>query len=68
MTTTTLTVSGMTCGHCVNHVTTALKELDGVTNVEVELEGGRVSIESETELESSVITAAVTAAGYSVAG
>jgi len=68
MTTTTLIVSGMTCGHCVNHVMTALKELSGVTNVEVELEGGRVSIESETELESSAITAAVTAAGYSVAG
>ena len=44
MTTTHITVTGMTCGHCVNHVTTALKGLGGVTNVDIELEGGKVTI------------------------
>ena len=35
--TTTLKVSGLTCGHCVAHVTEELKALDGVKNVSVVL-------------------------------
>ncbi|NHB85296.1 heavy-metal-associated domain-containing protein [Tessaracoccus sp. HDW20] len=36
---TNYTVSGMTCGNCVNHVTEEVAEVDGVTNVNVTLEG-----------------------------
>ena len=68
MTTTHITVTGMTCGHCVNHVTTALKGLDGVTNVQIELEGGKVTIESAADLDSGSVAAAVADAGYAVAG
>ena len=32
-----LNVSGMTCGSCVKHVTNALKALDGVVDVNVDL-------------------------------
>ena len=54
MTTTHITVTGMTCGHCVNHVTTALKGLGGVTNVDIELDGGKVTIDRKsTRLNSS---------------
>lgn len=35
--TTELKIEGLSCSHCVNAVTTILKELDGVTNVEVSL-------------------------------
>jgi copper chaperone len=34
MSTTTFTVKGMTCGHCVNHVTEEVKKIAGVTAVE----------------------------------
>lgn len=34
----TLQVKGMTCNHCVMHVTRALKSLSGVSNAEVSLE------------------------------
>ncbi len=50
MTTTTITVSGMTCGHCVASVTEELSELDGVTDVAVDLHAGAdspVTITSE---------------------
>ena len=66
MTTTKIVVEGMTCGHCVNHVTEALKGLSGVTDVDVQLEGGNVTIESATSLDEAAIKDAVSEAGYSV--
>ena len=68
MTTTKIVVEGMTCGHCVNHVTEALKGLSGVTSVDVQLEGGNVTIESNDSLDTVAIAEAVTEAGYSVVG
>jgi copper chaperone CopZ len=35
MTTSTYTVSGMTCGHCVSSVTEEVSEVAGVTDVQV---------------------------------
>ena len=39
-----LNVSGMTCGSCVKHVTNALKTLDGVGDVSVDLATGRLKL------------------------
>ena len=68
MTTTMITVQGMTCGNCVKHVTEALQELAGVTAVDVQLDGGKVTIESSADLDPAVVSAAVTEAGYAVVG
>ena len=38
-----LAVSGVTCSSCVKHVTSALKQLDGVEDVSVDLATGTVS-------------------------
>ncbi|MGJ6979730.1 heavy-metal-associated domain-containing protein [Aestuariimicrobium soli] len=59
----TYTVTGMTCGNCVNHVTEEVSEVDGVQAVNVDLESGRMTVESETALDFSVIEAAVAEAG-----
>ena len=59
-------VEGMTCGHCVASVTEELTELPGVESVDVELETGRVTVTSSTELQRSDVEAAVTEAGYSL--
>ena len=67
MTTSTITVVGMTCGHCVNAVTEEVSAIDGVTHVDVDLESGRVTIESDAPLDAAAIEAAVDEAGYSVA-
>ena len=42
--TTTLKISGLTCEHCVAHVTEELKALDGVKNVSVVLHKGGQSV------------------------
>ncbi|MBK7722084.1 MAG: heavy-metal-associated domain-containing protein [Austwickia sp.] len=66
MTVTTFTVSGMTCGHCVNAVSDELRELDGVRDVSIDLVAGgdsSVTITSEQPLEPAALTAAVAEAG-----
>ncbi len=68
MTTTQIKVSGMTCGHCVNSVTEELQTISGVTQVNVDLESGNVTIESGTELDADLIEAAIKEAGYEVVG
>ncbi len=37
-------VTGMTCGSCVRHVTAALKAVQGVEDVTVDLASGRVAV------------------------
>ena len=64
MSTTTFTVRGMTCGHCVNHVTEEVKKIAGVTSVDVELESGAVSVTAEAEITTAQMEAAVVEAGY----
>ena len=66
MTTTTWTVEGMTCQHCVNAVTEEVSALPGVTSVSVELESGSVVVESSAEIERDAIAAAVDEAGYTL--
>lgn len=41
---TTLNVEGMSCGSCVSHVNKALRQLDGVFEVQVRLREGQVSV------------------------
>lgn len=64
---TTLSVSGMTCGHCVSAVTNELKEVPGVENVSIELRkdaASEVTILSHQPLDETAMRAAVTEAGY----
>jgi copper chaperone CopZ len=61
----TLDVEGMTCKHCVMHVTQALKGLAGVTTVQVDLATKKAVVEG-TNLDDSAMKAAVADAGYEV--
>ncbi|MDT0170356.1 heavy-metal-associated domain-containing protein [Pseudarthrobacter sp. BRE9] len=68
-TTTTISVSGMTCGHCVSAVSEELESLAGVEAVDVELNAGGIStvtITSNKELPPADIGEAVAEAGYLV--
>jgi copper chaperone CopZ len=62
--TTTVTIAGMTCGHCVDSVSEQLGEIAGVEQVEVILETGDVTITSATPLDPADIESAVAEAGY----
>ena len=67
MNTTTVNVSGMTCGHCVSSVTEELTELKGVENVSVDLNAGGISevtITSTLTLDPAEIGEAIAEAGY----
>ena len=65
--TTSYTVTGMTCGHCVASVTEELSELPGVEDVQVTLEDGRVAVTSAEPLDRAAVAAAVEEAGYTLA-
>ncbi|CAI9404494.1 MULTISPECIES: heavy-metal-associated domain-containing protein [Aestuariimicrobium] len=60
---TTYTVTGMTCGNCVKHVTEEVSEVEGVTSVNVELDGGSMIVESDQPLDFEAVKAAVSEAG-----
>jgi copper chaperone len=60
------TVTGMTCGHCVQAVTDELTSLDGVQQVDVELSSGAVTVVSDDPLDREAVAAAVDEAGYAL--
>lgn len=62
---TTLEVSGMTCRSCVGHVHAALRELDGVCEVDVRLREGQVVVRhDENAVPSERLLEALAEAGY----
>ncbi|MHA7189544.1 heavy-metal-associated domain-containing protein [Arthrobacter sp. MDT2-16] len=69
MTTTTVSITGMTCGHCVSAVKSELSGLPGVETVDVDLVTGGAStatISSSAPLDAASIDEAVAEAGYTV--
>jgi copper chaperone CopZ len=72
LTTTTYTVTGMSCEHCVHAVTSELGGLGGVSAVAVELVPGgssRVTVTSQARLPYDAVSAALDeAGGYRITG
>ena len=63
MTTLELEISGMSCGHCVNAVKSALQELDGVDVKKVEI--GAATVDYDPSRSSpAAIENAIEDAGY----
>lgn len=67
MSTQNFTVVGMTCGHCVSSVTEEVTEIAGVSNVDVDLTSGNVTVTASEPISDDAIRAAVEEAGYSLA-
>ncbi len=67
MTTSTYTVTGMTCAHCVASVTEEVSEVAGVSEVAVDLDSGRLTVTSAEPVDDAQVRAAVEEAGYAVA-
>jgi copper chaperone len=67
MTVQTFSVNGMTCGHCVQAVTSELANLPGVSDVTVDLASGLATVESSRALVVADLAAAVDEAGYELA-
>ena len=58
-------VQGMSCGHCVNAVTNAVKSLDPQAQVQVDLAEGQVDVQSQQDRQA--IARAIEEEGYKVA-
>ena len=67
MTTTTINVSGMTCGHCVKAVEDSVGKLSGVEKVKVNLELGSVEVAfQEDSVNLTEITETIEDQGFDV--
>ncbi|MEA4932238.1 MAG: heavy metal translocating P-type ATPase [Lawsonibacter sp.] len=62
----TMKIEGMMCTHCTGRVEQALSAIDGVTAVEVSLEGKSAILTLSKEVEDKMLSDAVTQAGYEV--
>ena len=60
----TVRVKGMSCQHCVNRVKKALEEIDGITNVAVDLESGEVIFEETRPVDNELMREKIKKAGY----
>ncbi len=67
MSTTTYTVTGMTCEHCVASVTEEVQEIAGVRDVRVDLSSGALTVHSDQPVPAEAVAAAVREAGYALA-
>ena len=67
MSTTQYSVKGMTCDHCAGSVTAEIKKIPGVTNVDVDVATGRVTVEGDQQVTDDAVVEAVEEAGYEVA-
>jgi copper ion binding protein len=63
---TKIKVTGMSCQHCVKHVTEALQGLPGVRNVKVDLRSGEVTFDKPDTVGMDQITKSIERAGYQV--
>lgn len=57
-----LSVIGMTCGHCRSAVESAIREVPGVTSVQVNLDHGTAKVEGDADHK--LLISAVEEAGY----
>lgn len=58
-------VQGMSCGHCANAVTQAVKSVDPQAEVKVDLASGQVQVQSRQD--HAAIARAIEEEGYKVA-
>lgn len=63
----TLNVEGMTCQGCVNAISTALKQTDGIKEVQVSLENHHATINFDpTKIQTDQIKQSIEEAGFEV--
>jgi copper chaperone CopZ len=57
-------IQGMSCMHCVKHVTNALTDIEGVSNVVVNLKQNDATIEVVDTVDNISLIEAIIEAGY----
>ena len=62
----TIKIKGMSCQHCVASVTKALSEIEGVNDVQVNLEKGAAVFNDQSPVGEQTIKDAITKIGFEV--
>ena len=62
----TIKIKGMSCQHCVKAVVKALSEIEGVTDVKVDLSKGEAVFEEVKPVDMEVLRESIKKAGYQV--
>jgi copper chaperone len=62
----TITVKGMSCQHCVASVTKALSDIEGISDVAVNLENGSATFSEKIPIAPEIIKKAIAAIGFEV--
>lgn len=61
-----LVINGMSCGHCSSRVKSTLEEVDGVTDVNVDLGKKTATFVSSNELSDDMFISLIQDIGYEV--
>ena len=64
MSTNTYVVEGMTCGGCAGKITEAVEQIPGITDVDVDLLTGGITLTADQPVSDEAVQAAVEGAGY----
>ena len=57
-------VEGMSCASCVSHVKKAVEKIDGVKNIDINLNLKKMDVEMDDSVNNDKIISAVKSAGY----
>ena len=63
----TIKIKGMSCNHCVMAVIRALRDIDGIRNVKVDLKRGEATFDEIEPVDMEDVTERIKKAGYDVA-
>ena len=62
----TIKISGMSCNHCVMAVTKVLNEIQGIENLQIDLNKGEASFYERTTVDMKDVRERIEKAGYQV--
>lgn len=65
---TELNIQNLKCGGCANTITTKLSKLNGINNVEVDVENSSVSFNYESDEELTLVKSKLNTLGYPIVG
>jgi copper chaperone len=60
----TIKIKGMSCNHCVMAVTKALGQIEGVSNIRVDLASGEASFDETKPVDMKLVAEGIRKAGY----
>ncbi len=63
----TIKIKGMSCNHCVVAVTKALKDIDGISNVKVDLQKAEATFDEVKPVDMKIVKERIRKAGYDIA-